>query len=72
MNLYKEKQDCWYTLKYFKSDLQLPRTIIVGDLNIMLAPNEKKGGVVEKDFFHDTVEALIHSLDIIDFKPKKG
>ena len=36
-------------------------SIIAGDLNIMLAPNEKKGGVVGNDFFHDTVEALIHS-----------
>ena len=47
-------------------------TIVVGDLNISLAPNEKKGGVCSKAYFQDTVEELIQVCDLNDFKPKKG
>ena len=46
--------------------------ILAGDLNITLAPNEKKGGLRSKDFMHDTVEDFIQSLDLIDIKPKLG
>ena len=45
---------------------------MVGDLNIILDPMEKKGGVQGKDYFHEFVETLIHAWDMLDFKTKKG
>ena len=45
---------------------------MVGDLNIILDPNEKKGGVRRKDPLQEFVESFIHAWDILDFKPKKG
>ena len=46
--------------------------IIAGDLNLTLAPCEKKGGVRGKDFMHDVVENMIHDWDLVDIKPKVG
>ena len=45
---------------------------MVGDLNIILDPNEKKGGVRGKDPLQETVDSLIHARHLLDFKPKKG
>ena len=41
------------------------------DLNIVLEPKEKKGGVCVKDPLQDIVESLIQPSDLLDFKPKK-
>ena len=46
--------------------------IVAGDLNVILEPKEKKGGVRGKDPLQDSVESLIQANDILDFKPKKG
>ena len=46
--------------------------ILAGDLNITLAPNEKKGGLRGKNHMQDYVEDLIQALDLIDLKPKTG
>ena len=45
---------------------------MAGDLNIIFDPKEKKGGVLGKDPPQDYVESLIHSWDLLDFKPKRG
>ena len=47
-------------------------TVVVGNLNITLAPGEKKGGLCGKDYLHDTVEEIIFSCDLNDIKPKVG
>ena len=46
--------------------------IIAGDLNLTLAPCEKKGGVCGKDYMHDAMENMIHDWDLVDIKPKVG
>ena len=69
---FEEKKEFWKSLADFL-DANLPsNSIIAGDLNITLSPNEKKGGAVGKDLFQGTVEALIQYWDLIDYKPKKG
>ena len=67
-----EKKDCWNSLSNF-IEINTPKNIIVvGDLNIMLDPNEKKGGVRGKDPLQETVDSLIRARDLLDFKPKFG
>ena len=46
--------------------------IVVGDLNIILVAKEKRGGVSGRDPMIISVENLILSWELIDFKPKKG
>ena len=46
-----EKKECWTSLLEFLDVSSPSNSITAGDLNIMLAPNEKKGGVVGKDYF---------------------
>ena len=67
-----EKKDCWTTLSHFIETHSPDNIIVVGDLNIILDPVEKKGGVRCKDHFNELVENLIHAWDLLDFKPKKG
>ena len=69
---FKEKKECWNTLSDF-IEIRSPSNIIMaGDLNIVLEPKEKKGGVRGKDPLQDTMESLIQASDLLDFKPKKS
>ena len=54
-----EKKECWESLSDFLELNSLANIIIAGDLNITLAPNEKKGGLRGKDHMQDTMEDLI-------------
>ena len=67
-----KKKECWSLLSDFLELNSLVNVILVGDLNITLFPNEKKGGLRGKDHLHDTVEEIIQVWDLIDFKPKLG
>ena len=69
---FNEKKDCWKSLSEYLVVNSPSTSIIPGHLNITLTPNEKKGGVVGKDYFQDSIEALIQDWDLINFKPKKG
>ena len=69
---YIEKNVCQKSLSDFM-EIHSPTNItVVGDLNIILDPKEKKGGDWGKDPFQDLVESLIHDRDLLEFKPKKG
>ena len=67
-----EKKEFWSSLSDFLAAKSPSNVILARDLNITLAPNEKKGGIVGKDHFQGLVEALIQIWDLINFKPKKG
>ena len=67
-----ENKECWKSLSDFLNVNSPSNVILVGDINITLSLNEKKGGTVGKYYFQDSVEALIQSWDLIDFKPKKA
>ena len=45
--------------------------IVARDLNTILVPKEKCGGVRGKDPFQEVVDSLIQDIDLLDFKPKK-
>ena len=68
-NLFYEKQNCWDSLESFLN-LHNPRNIILaGDLNIMLATDEKKGGSPIRDQAEEWVEDIILGWDLLDIKP---
>ena len=69
---YSEKQVYWRTLSDFLESCSLANIILAGNLNIVLAPNEKKGDLRGKDFMQDIVENLIHDWKLIDLKTKQG
>ena len=58
---YIEKQTCWNSLSEFL-EVKSPINIVqAGDLNISLAPNEKKGGLRGRDFILGMVEEIIQN-----------
>ena len=65
-----EKKECWLSLSDFLVSKSPTNIIIASDLNITLAPNEKKGGIHGKDHLQDTIEELIQFWELIDLKPK--
>lgn len=69
---YEEKKECWKTLTEYIEQCSPTNIIIGGDLNIILDPKEKRGGSYTRDPFLLTVENLIQSWDLVDFKPVRG
>jgi len=54
-------------------DIYSPQNIIVvGDLNLVNDPKEKRGGNSGRYQMLPLVEELILHWDVLDFKPKKG
>ena len=45
---------------------------MVGDLNLVIDPKEKRGGNSGRDQMIPLVEELILHWDLLDFKPKRG
>ena len=56
---YEEKKECWKSLSAYLELHNLQNLILGGDLNIMLEPNEKRGGSSSRDPFLPIVEDLI-------------
>ena len=63
-----EKKECWLSWSEFLESKSQANIILAGDLNINLAPNEKKGGNRGKDYLQDIVEELIQVWELIDLK----
>ena len=51
---------------------RLDNIIVAGDLNVTLATNEKKGGLLVRDPSREWVEDIILGWDLLDIKPAKG
>ena len=69
---YEEKRECWRSLLEYIEHINPSNIVIGGDLNIILDPKEKIGGIYSRDPFINTVENLILQWDLVDFKPVKG
>eukprot|EP00253_Pinus_taeda_P006193 PITA_06193 len=69
---YEEKKECWRSLSDFLEQISPSNLVIGGDLNIILDPKEKKGGIQSRDPFSRTVGNLIQRWDLVDLKPVKG
>ena len=68
---FQEKRDCWKSQVVFLDDNSFSNIIVASDLNITMDAKEKKGGVRGRDPMLNTVENIIISWELIDFKPKK-
>ena len=69
---YLEKKTCWQSLSLFLENHALKNIVVAGDLNIVLEPKEKRGGILGKDLFQDMVDSLIHAFDLLYFNQKRG
>ena len=48
---YSEKRECWKSLSEYIESISPSNLVLVGDLNITLAPSEKKVGSAAKTIF---------------------
>jgi exonuclease III len=67
-----EKKNCWKTLLNYMDDNELENIILGGDLNVILAQEEKWGGSIVRDQAREWVEELISAWDLMDIKPTRG
>jgi len=69
---YAKKREFWKSLSDFLELHNPKRIVIVGDLNIIMDPKEKRGGSYFRDPMLYIVENLMIQWDLVDFKPVKG
>ena len=67
-----EKKECWLSLSKFLDSKSLRNIIVAGNLNIIFDPSKKKGGVLGKDPLLEFFESILHTWDLLDYKPKRG
>lgn len=67
-----EKKKCWDSLSFLENNIGLENTILVGDLNLTLSAQEKRGRNLVRDPSREWVEDLIQEWDLLDIKPSKG
>eukprot|EP00253_Pinus_taeda_P024961 PITA_24961 len=67
-----EKKICWDSLQSFLLLHNPENIIIIGDLNVTLAAEEKKGGSPIRDPSREWVEDIIIGWDLEDIKPSAG
>lgn len=69
---FSKKRCCWDTLKSFLSTHNPENVIIAGDLNLTLAPEEKKGGSPVRDPTREWVEDIMLDWELEDINPIRG
>eukprot|EP00253_Pinus_taeda_P031570 PITA_31570 len=69
-NHYKEKEICWHNLKESIEGESTTNLIVVGDFNLILHANEKRGGNFAPDPFRSHLEAIIQKSELVDIIPK--
>jgi exonuclease III len=62
---YVEKKYCWQTLLDFVEAYSPKNIIVAGDLNIVLDPKEKRGGIISRDQLLPLVEDMIQQWDLL-------
>lgn len=67
--LLAEKKIYWDLLQSYLFLHNPENIIIAGDLNVMLAAEEKKGGSPVRDLAREWVEDLMSGWDLEDIKP---
>ena len=70
-NSYAEIFFCWNLLCKERSNLQ-GNVILVGDLNVILSQDEKRGGSLVRDPIREIVDETILECDFMDVKPSTG
>lgn len=58
-NHYRDKEICWKTLKETTMEDKEENIILGGDLNIILKPEEKRGGLFQPDPYREALQEII-------------
>eukprot|EP00253_Pinus_taeda_P024410 PITA_24410 len=69
-NQFREKEQCWRELKDDIDNEQNPNIILVGDFNLVLHANEKRGGNFSFDPFRSKLEEIMSDHELMDMVPK--
>eukprot|EP00253_Pinus_taeda_P029738 PITA_29738 len=67
---YREKEICWDNLKTSIDGEINTNIIVVGDFNLILHANEKRGGIFAPDPFRGHLETIIQDYELVDIIPK--
>lgn len=68
-NHYKEKEQCWATIKEALKELQARKIILGGVLNLVRSIEEKFGGTYHTDPSTDILEEIMQQHNLIDISP---
>ena len=71
-NHYKEKEQCWATIKEALKEMQAGKIILGGDLNSVRSIEEKFGGTYHIDPSRDILEEIMEQHNLIDIPPSNG
>eukprot|EP00253_Pinus_taeda_P013871 PITA_13871 len=67
---YREKEQCWTSLKADIDEEENNNIILGGDFNLILHSNEKRGGYFLYDPCKTWLETIMHDHDLVDIAPK--
>ena len=71
-NHYKEKEQCWDTIKEALKETQIRKIILGGDLNLVRSIEEKFGGTYHIDPSRDALEEIMKQHNLIDIPANNG
>ena len=71
-NHYKEKEQCWATLKEALQETQARKIILGGDLNLVRSIEEKFGGNYQADPSCESLEEIMEKYSLLDIPPNNG
>jgi len=71
-NHYREKEQCWSTVKETLIEVQNGKVILGGDLNLVQNIEEKFGGSYHADPSREALEAIMEHHKLIDIPPRNG
>lgn len=68
---YIEQKDCGHSLLALRGSKYVKNIIIGGDFIVVLSRKEKKGGIIVRDPFKESMEDLIANWDLVGCKTKE-
>jgi len=71
-NHYREKEQCWKSVKEEIAERQSGHLILGGDLNLIRNTKEKFGGTFHNDPSREALEEIIGYYKLIDIPPSNG
>ena len=69
-NHFRDKEQCWTSLKVDIDEETNSNIILGGDLNLILHSNEKRGGIFTHDPYRKKLEIIMQEHDLVDVAPK--
>lgn len=67
---YRDKEQCWTSLKVDIDEEENNDIILGGDLNLILHSNKKRGGCFSHDPCRTRLETIMQDHDLVDVAPK--